>query len=54
MKHVVRIHLKTDGKGMESRKKLIDFCLNGDKQYLAIGWSYVYLDNDTLRKSNEY
>lgn len=37
--HVTRINLKTD---CEDRSQLIDFCLHGDKQYLVIGWSYIY------------
>lgn len=46
--YVVRINLKTncEGKGKAGRKKLIDFCLNNNEQYLAIGWSYVYKDKD--------
>ncbi len=37
--HITRINLKTD---CDDRSALIDFCLNGDKQYLVIGWSYIY------------
>ena len=50
--YVVRINLKTDceGKGKAGRKKLIDFCLNNNEQYLAIGWSYVYKDKDVCIK----
>ena len=39
MDHVTRFHLKTD---CDDRSELIDFCLNGDKQFLVIGWSNVY------------
>lgn len=39
--YVVRLNLKPS-KDKEERKKLIDFCLHGDQQVLAIGWSYVY------------
>lgn len=39
MEYVVRIHLKTSSK---DRNELINFCLKGKKQYLAIGWSYVH------------
>ena len=39
MNHITRINLKTDCK---DRSALIDFCLNADKQYLAIGWSSIY------------
>lgn len=38
MKYVTRINLKTD---CADRGQLIDFCLLNDKQYLAIGWSYI-------------
>ncbi len=36
--YVTRINLKTDTK---QREKLIEFCLNGKNQFLAIGWSCV-------------
>ncbi len=40
MNYVIRINLKTDAL---DRKKLVDFCLlNKERQYVAIGWSYVY------------
>lgn len=39
MDHVTRFHLKTD---CDDRSELIDFCLNGDKQFLVIGWSNIY------------
>lgn len=39
MDHVTRINLKTD---CSDRKKLMDFCLLGKDQFLAIGWSYIY------------
>lgn len=41
--YVVRLNLKTSCK---DRKELVDFCLNGKNQYLAIGWSYIYNDED--------
>lgn len=37
--NVVRIHLKT---ATEKRKALIDFCLYGKPQYVAVGWSCVH------------
>lgn len=39
---VRRINLKTDCK---NRKDLMSFCLEGDEQYVVIGWSYVFRDN---------
>ncbi len=36
---VTRINLKTDAR---NRNALIDYCLYSDKQYIAIGWSYIY------------
>jgi len=36
---VTRINLKTD---CENRRELMEFCLKGDKQFLVIGWSYIY------------
>ena len=41
---LARIHLKTD---CDFRDKLIDFCLNGKKQYVALGWSYLH-DRNTF------
>lgn len=35
---VTRINLKTDAK---DRNELINFCLKGRVQYVAIGWSYI-------------
>ena len=49
MNHITRINLKTDGK---CRKDLIDFCLNGSNQYLAIGWSHVF--NESNHEINSY
>ena len=39
MEYVTRINLKTC---CLDRRELIDFCLHGDEQYLAIGWSHVH------------
>ena len=49
--YVTRIHLKT---ACNNRKKLIDFCLNGEEKYVAIGWSYVYKNNDKIENYEEY
>jgi len=51
MDHVTRINLKTD---CEDRSALIDFCLNGDKQYLVIGWSYIYEKNVEIKTYEEF
>ena len=51
MDHVTRIHLKT-GKH-ENRTDLIRYCLYGDQQYIAIGWSYVYRDRE-IQSFHEY
>ena len=37
MDHVARIHLKRDDESI--RRKLINYCLKGSEQYLALGWS---------------
>ena len=50
MDHVTRINLKTD---CDDRSKLIDFCLNGDKQFLAIGWSYIYEKGTKIKNFRE-
>ena len=42
MAYVARIHLKRNNDNV--RKELIDFCLNGSKQYLALGWSRLSSD----------
>ena len=39
MNYVARINLKTD---TPYRDELINFCLTGEQQYLAIGWSRIY------------
>ena len=39
MDKVIRFNLKTD---CEDRAKLLDFCLNGEEQFLVIGWSRIY------------
>lgn len=52
MNYVTRIHLKT-GK-TDVREKLVDFCLKGERQYIAIGWSYVYENNPDISSYEEY
>ena len=52
MDYVTRIHLKT-GK-TDVRESLINFCLKGERQYIAIGWSYVYKDNPDISNYEEY
>lgn len=42
---VTRINLKTDAK---DRNELINFCLKGRVQYVAIGWSYIYIRKKVL------
>lgn len=49
MKYITRINLKTR---CHDRKELIDFCLNGEEQCLAMGWSYIY-DKETEIKNFE-
>ena len=51
MEYVVRIHLKTSSK---DRNELINFCLKGKKQYLAIGWSYVHKNKSIHGYENYY
>ena len=51
MNHVTRINLKTDCK---DRSTLIDFCLNGDKQYLAIGWSSIYRKDIEIKTYKDF
>ncbi len=46
---VSRINLKTNCP-YEKRNNLIDYCLKSDKQYVAIGWSYIY-ENDSSTNS---
>ena len=41
--YVTRINLKT---ATDQREKLIDFCLHGKNQFLAIGWSCVDFESD--------
>ncbi len=50
---VVRIHLKTGGsEGTVDREKLINYCLhNKDSQYVVIGWSCVYKENESSIES---
>lgn len=42
MDYVARIHLKRNNDNV--RKELVDFCLNGSKQYLALDWSRLSSD----------
>ena len=49
--YATRVNLKTN---CLDRKELIDFCLNGTKQYLAIGWSYVYSSEEDGNKICSY
>lgn len=51
MNFVTRINLKTSGK---NRQDLIDFCLNNEKQYLAIGWSYIYNSNQNINNYESF
>ena len=51
MDHITRINLKTD---CEDRSALIDFCLNGDRQYLVIGWSYIYDTNIVINSYQDF
>jgi hypothetical protein len=51
VERVTRIHLKTSG---ESRKELIDFCLNSEKQYVAIGWSGAFETNPSIKSYEDY
>ena len=48
---VTRINLKTSA---ESRSDLIRFCLFGDEQYLAIGWSGAFDVNPEIKTYQEY
>ena len=45
MEYVSRINLKT---GTEFRNELIDFCLKSDEQFLAIGWSGIFSENEKV------
>ena len=51
MDKVTRFHLKTDCK---DRKKLLDYCLNDDEQFLVIGWSYIYKDNENIKYYEDF
>lgn len=51
MEYVSRINLKT---ATSRRNELIDFCLKSEKQFLAIGWSYVYKECGKLTFSDYY
>lgn len=53
MNRVTRLNLNPGG--CKDRKKLIDICLNRpEKQFLAIGWSYVYSEGDTINSFKDY
>lgn len=45
MEYVARINLKT---GTEFRNELIEFCLKSDEQFLAIGWSGIFSENEKV------
>ena len=47
---VTRINLKTDAK---DRNELINFCLKGRVQYVAIGWRYIYKE-ESIRTYQDY
>lgn len=51
MTRVTRINLKTP---ILDRSKLIDFCLHGKEQYVAIGWSSIYKDNADINNYKEF
>ena len=51
MNFVARINLKTN---TPYRDELIDFCLKGEQQYLAIGWSRIYGEGEVLTYSEFY
>ena len=51
MDHVTRFHLKTD---CDDRSELIDFCLNGDKQFLVIGWSNVHEKGKEIKSFEDF
>lgn len=48
---VTRINLKP---GAESRSDLIRYCLFGEKQYIAIGWSRAFEVNPEIKTYEEY
>ena len=48
---VTRINLKP---GAESRSDLIRYCLFGEKQYIAIGWSGAFEVNPEIKTYEEY
>lgn len=51
MEYVGRINLKTSGK---NRNELIDFCLNKQQQYIAIGWSGAFETNIEIKTYQDY
>lgn len=51
MNHVTRFNLKT---ACSDRSKLIDFCLKGKEQFLAIGWSYIYKKSPDIKDYESY
>lgn len=48
---VARIHLKT---ACNNRNELINYCLENDKKYVAIGWSVVYKDDTSFIDYHQY
>lgn len=56
MDHVTRIHLKTGNQNdsAEKRANLLSYCLHGEEQFLAIGWSYIYKEKIGIRSYKEY
>ena len=48
---VTRINLKTSA---ENRSDLIQYCLFGEKQYIAIGWSGAFEVNPEIKTYQEY
>ncbi len=51
MNYVCRINLNVDCK---DRKQLIDFCLNSEKQFIAIGWTKPFEINPSIKTYQEY
>ena len=45
MTRVMRIHLKTD---TDYRDVLVDYCLKSKQQCLAIGWSFIFEEQDGI------
>lgn len=51
MDHITRINLNTNTK---NRKSLIDFCLNGSSQYIAIGWHHIFEKGLEINSYEDY